>query len=216
MKRFRFTNIVGQFNFPSANASGTYLSQLERRGGVHLLLEPQVSEFRYSEPRIFYQDTNGKKRRYTGDTLVKFEPSTARRPLVIEYKHQTEFDRKPQLLSYYKKIDNELNKIGMDFIIRTDHHVLTPDFRIKEFICSYINDPESPAEEEVLRVIQRKGSIAVGVLISELRSDRAAQLRLVPVIWRLVSHRRAFIDFQLQPCAETVIHSKSFREDRYV
>lgn len=216
MTCFRFTNIVGQFNFPSANAKGKYLSQLERRGGVHLLLNPQVSGFRYSQPIIFYRDAEGKKRRYTGDTLVTFEPSTARRPLVIEYKHQGEFERKPHLLGHYENIANELHQIGMEFIIRTERHVLTPEFRIKEFICTYINDPESPAEVEVLEVIRRKGSIAIGLLISELRSDKIAQLRLVPVIWRLVAHRRAFIDYQSQPSTETVIHSMSVWEDRYV
>ncbi|MFA6960734.1 MAG: TnsA endonuclease N-terminal domain-containing protein [Opitutaceae bacterium] len=216
MKRFRFTNIVGQFNFPIANASGKYLSQLERRGGVHLLLEPQVSGFRYSEPRIFYRDAEGKKRRYTGDTLVQFEPSSVRRPLVIEYKYQAELDRKPQLLGHYETISQELNRLGMDFIIRTDLHVLTPDFRVKELICGYSNDPESSVEEDVLRVIQRNGSIAVGVLISQLRSDRAAQLSLVPVVWRLVAQRRAFIDFKFLPCAETVVRSQPFNQGQYL
>lgn len=216
MKRFRFSNIVGQFNFPSANASGTYFSQLERRGGIHLLLEPLVSEIRYAEPRIFYRNEGGKKRRYTGDTLVKFEPNSGRRPLVIEYKYQAELDRKPQLQKYYEIIGKEINRVGMDFVIQTDNQVLTPDFRVKELMCGYLNDPVSSAEDEVLRVIKRSGSISIGMLISQLRSDRAAQLRLVPVVWRLVAHKRVFIDFTLLPCAETVVHSEPFNKRKYL
>jgi hypothetical protein len=206
MKRFPFfTNIQGACSL--GQSVGEYQSQLERRGVIPPLLDLKVSQVKFGAPRIFYLDVTGKKRRYTADLEISYLPGLSLRPLAIEFKYKEALDRDPELLKYYDYIGKELAKLGYDFEVRTENEVLLEDFEVKEFILGHRNDEASPFEEEVLSAIRRHGLVSVGALVTELRRHPFARLLLVPVIWRLVAHKRAFIDYRVMPSMATIVSS---------
>ncbi len=207
MKRRLFTNIEGTCHVRGSNSGGDYKSSLERSGAIDFLLNPEVFEAQFAKPRIFYLDREGKKRRYTADLSVTFHAGLSRRPLAIEFKYEQELRRKPELHVYFDVIQAELDRLSFDFELRTEKDVFTEEFPHKEFIWGYYNDERSPFEAEVRNAIRRHETITVGALLDGLRLDSAMQLNLVPVIWRLVAHKVAFIDFRELPCRKTVIHA---------
>lgn len=214
MRLSRFTNIVGECNFPNANGHGRYLSQLERRGTVHLLLDPAVERFALALPKIYYTLGDGRRRRYTGDTLVEFHHCAGRRPLVIEYKYSNEFIRKPGLLEYYEKIREVLDRADYDFEIRTEKHVLTRSFRAKEFVCGYLNDDNSVFDNEVIRIVAQRGQVRLQDLLMHMRSDAHEQLKIVPAVWRLVARKKIHIGYDSLPSRETMIYAFPVNQNR--
>jgi hypothetical protein len=207
MKRPLFTNIEGTCNIQGSKSGGDYRSTLERDGVFDLLLDPEVADVQYQKPRIFYLNSDGKKRRYTADLLVTFHAGLNRRPLAIEFKYEEERKQKPELKDYFDVIEAELDRLAFDFEIRTEEQVYSAEFSQKEFYWGYHNDEASPLEGDILNVIRHHRTITAGALIDSLRLDKWVQLTLIPVVWRLVAHKRIFVDFNQIPDRRTVLYS---------
>ncbi len=198
-----FRCIVGECSV--ANGGGHYRSQNERRGSVHWVFEPDVRSFVYQQPVIHYS-FEGKPRRYTGDTLVHFRSS--RRPLVVEYKLASAFDEDPSLTLYHERVRKVVEARGLDFVVLTDLETATPELTNKEFFLRFQAACESPFEGEIWDAVAAAGTVRMVELMSRLRATAVAQLALVPVVWRLVSLRRLFVDFAHTPSWDSFISIK--------
>lgn len=203
--RRRYCNLTGDANFPVANACGRYRSQLARRGCIHLLLDPLVNSFRLGEPRVGYE-TGSAKHWYTGHVLVHLVSGLKRRPLVIEYRPQASSeghsDNRPPSAMLLRALDAS----GYDYKILHECDV-TRDLAMKEFVCGYLNNPASPGEENLLNIVRAHGKISLGRLLAAGTADEIEQLELVPLVWRLVALKRAFIDFSHMATMDTEICS---------
>lgn len=194
MANHGFTNLRGQINVAGKPADGgAFASKLEEWGLVHLALDPTTVQVSLGGPRIYYRDNEGERHRYTADVEVHFHRESGRRPLAVEFKYASAIN--DDLRKKFELLEAEFGVRGFDFEVRTDEKVFTPELTSMKMAWKYHNDPASGREDEIVAIVRKTSAITLGELLPLLCSEKAAQLRLVSAIWRLVAHRRLFVNF---------------------
>jgi hypothetical protein len=191
----RFTNVTGVAVVRDSDSGGHYKSKLERHGFVRWLMRPDVKRARLQRPCIHYRAADGEPHRYTGDLLVEFLPSAARRPLVVEFKYSAKLRRQPELKALYAVVEEELNQQGFDFLLQTESDVHASGFKMMKFVFGYRNNDPNLADEDLLKRIGREPGICLRELVQGMSPLRGKQLELVAAIWRLVALHQARVDF---------------------
>lgn len=214
MKRTqRILNIRGRAQM-NGRPIGRYQSKLERSAIVAWLLNPDVASTRLNSHTITYVDADGKKRRYTPDLVIEWKSSVRRRPLAIEMKYAAELATDLSLEKKHALLTIVFSRLGYDFVVHTEEDVFTPDFPAKAFILGHLNDPSCARESEILGRVCDAGCISLGELLSSLSDNERERLCLVPAIWRLVAHRRIFIDYSGPIGDATLLWSAPLAERR--
>lgn len=195
MRRHRYTNRTGTISIKDSGWGGAYKSQLECDCFIRTTFESGVRIIRLQEPRIRYSDAAGISHRYTGDLFVSFTPESGRKPQVIECKYKRDL-KDVELETMLNCVARSVAALGYEFVIRTEEHVYTSEYPMKEFVFGYGNLSRVESDADIMDLVRTKGELSLGELIQAARPGRIEQLELIPQVWRLVARGHLTTDFE--------------------
>jgi TnsA endonuclease N terminal len=195
--------ISGTLASSKAGGGAEYESALERDHYLGLEFDPKVVRIVPQPVVIHYQDAQGKRRRYTPDTLVHYHGG--RCPQLTEVKYVQEVREKAALFAVtFRAARSYAREQGWTFALVTERTIRAPHLKTAQFLRPYLRREFAPAvEAEVLAALRTLGQTTPQRLLAALPEDR--RIELIPVLWKLIAERRVGADLSVLFTMSSVI-----------
>lgn len=187
--------VTGTLASTKAQGGAEYESALERDHYLGLEFDPRVTRIIPQPVVIVYHDDQGKKRRYTPDTLVHY--AGPRPPGLFEVKYVQEVREKAALFAVtFRAARTYAREQGWTFTLVTERTIRAPHLKNAQFLRPYLRR-EFPAavEADVLAALLELGETTPQRLLAAFPEER--RIDLLPVMWKLIAARRIDADLGL-------------------
>lgn len=185
-----------------ARSGVKYESALERDFLEWVTHDPLFDSAEGQPVKIEYRDKNGRKKRYTPDTLVRFkaDPETGfiRRPILVEVKYRAKLLEKfPELKERFRAACRYARQQGWVFKIFTDVKIRTVEFKNKHFLSGFRDrHPDASHKEAIVVELRRSGTLAASDLLKRLTDDAMVQANIIPTMWWMLGHGELRVDLE--------------------
>ena len=171
----------------------------ERDLFVHLAFDESVERVD-DHPFLISYKVGKAKKKYTPDAKIVFRPmtsqATARRPLVVEVKVESELERRAELLQpTFDAAAAHCDSLEMDFLVVTEKTLSRPAVRNLRFLYRYRQHRPAPSLLEAIRkLLAEKGPLTLQQLIADLGPASADSGKVIAAAWHLVSMRTVAVN----------------------
>ncbi len=170
-------------------------STLERDLLEILEFDLNVDMYDVQPVRIDYCDPSGKKRHYTPDVFVKYRrevvPAKNMKHMLCEVKYIEDLKKNGKEWRYkFKAARLFAKQKGWKFRILTERNIRTPFLDNVMFLKRYKDVKFDTLGELVLEQMRELRVCTPEVLLLSVSADKNVKVRLMPLLWHLISVRR--------------------------
>lgn len=202
-----YRNVTGVAASIKSVGPAQFESTLERDFLALLEFSPEVERFEVQPLTIEWRDADGKRRRYTPDTLVHFRPDLGLRPWLCEVKYRADLrahwsELRPKLRQGLRRAKRN----GWRFRLITEREVRTTYLTNARFLAPFrFHDITDAAAERLLTVLRTNQPTTPAGLMQALAADPAARAAWLPLLWQLMAHHRVQADLDVALTMESRI-----------
>jgi hypothetical protein len=180
-----YISCTGYFASYKNKTQIAFESTLERDFYMFLEFEKNVLKYEEQPMQINYEYTDGKKRRYTPDTLVTYKDNTQK---LFEVKYANELENNPALQEKIKILKKHIQeKYNIDFEIFTDEDINKQYLENLKFLYKFAFIPPSNEKTEViLQILQSNENIEIKEILLKIHVSQQKQLEHLPYIWNYI------------------------------
>ena len=205
-----YSSVTGWMWSPKNQRLVRHESLGEKRIFLALELDPSVLNYCEQPVTIPYLDEDGKKREFTPDVLVNYDPNVSKRYSVIaEIKYASEVQDPKKWKVLKPRLQAGLNYAkanGLAFALWTDwdldpcHHHNAMALR-----TFFKGSVEPNLEAKVLQCLEKAGRTTVGALHESLVAGGEEPRKLSCALWTLVAAAKVHADLDTTPSPHTCI-----------
>ena len=180
-----YISCTGYFASYKNKTQIAFESTLERDFYMFLEFEKNVLKYEEQPMQINYEYTDGKKRRYTPDTLVTYKDNTQK---LFEVKYANELENNPELQEKIKILKKHIQeKYNIDFEIFTDEDINKQYLENLKFLYKFAFIPPSNEKTEaILQILQSNENIEIKEILLKIHISQQKQLEHLPYIWNYI------------------------------
>lgn len=184
-------------------------SVLERNFYLLLEFDPMVQSY-YEQPFALKYELNGKKSKYTPDSLVNYYDGSQN---VFEVKYQKDIDTDTELQEKLNVLKTVLPiKTSLPFKIFTDHNIQDEYLNNAQFLYHYAflhaNDSYTTKIQNILK--NSHDAITVKQLLESISSNRIEHLNYLPYIWYEVFKNTSLVDMHQRLTMNTILKGNGY------
>jgi len=188
-----YISSTGYFSSYKNAKQVVFESVLERDFFMFLEFEKDVLKYEEQPIQIYYTYSDGKKRRYTPDTLVTYIDGTQK---LFEVKYINELQSNPDLihkLDLLKKYFN--NEYNLEFKLFTDEDMNKQYMTNLKFLYKFAFIPHSHDKHSLIdKIIADNKKIAIKEILNMITPNKYIQLEYIPYIWNYIFHDIRVVD----------------------
>ncbi len=188
-----YRNLTGLVHSTRTQSSSMFESTLERDFLLLLDFDPAVARYEEQPVMVEYDDSDGRRHRYTPDILVHYHRDSVSgstlRPLLGEIKYRDDLrqhwvEYKPKFKAAYRYAKAR----GWRFQLITEREIRTPYLANVKFLRSYRREPIDESRLTLIReTLGELQQADPGQLLAAITGDRWHQAELLPSLWHLVA-----------------------------
>lgn len=183
-------------------------SVLERNFYLLLEFDPMVQSY-YEQPFTLKYELNGKKSKYTPDSLVNYYDDSQK---VFEVKYQKDIDTDTDLQEKLNVLKTIIPmKRSLPFEIFTDHDIQDDYLNNAQFLYHYAFLPANDSyTTKIQRILKNSHeTITVKQLLKTISSHKNDHLNYLPYIWHEVFKNISLIDIHQRLTMNTILKGNS-------
>ena len=203
-----YRSVTGVFPGNKSIGPAEFESTLERDLIILLEFAPQVLQYEVQPITIPWVDSEGKKRNYTPDALVK--TTTRSIPQLLEVKYKSDLSENWQLLKEKHAAARKwATSKGLKFNVITENNIRGTYLENAKFLLNYSKSiPPVEMMELVLNILNKNTKLKVNDLLAKAFHDEWRQAQLLTVVWYLVATFQIDIDLNKKLTMESKLKWK--------
>lgn len=202
-----YISCTGYFASYKNKSQIAFESVLERDFYMMLEFDNNVMSYEEQPVRIQYEYLDGKKRRYTPDTLVLYKDKSER---LFEVKYENELKNNPELKEKLKLLSRHIKeKYSIDFEVFTDEFIDKQLLLNYKFLYKFVFIPKDTNKTtKISNILNITGGITVKDMLIELDINKNKQLEYIPYIWNYVFHNIKILNNEFEKLTMNTILEK--------
>lgn len=204
-----YISCTGYFKSLKNQNQIAFESVLERNFYLLLEFDPMVQSY-HEQPFTMRYELNGKKSKYTPDSLVNYHDGSQK---VFEVKYQKDIDNDTELQEKLNVLKTVLPiKKSIPFEVFTDHNIQDEYLNNAQFLYHYAflnaNDAYIAKIQNILK--NSHDAITVKQLLESISSNKIEHLNYLPYIWHEVFQNTNLIDMHQRLTMNTILKGNRY------
>lgn len=198
-----YISCTGYFASYKNKSQIAFESVLERDFYMILEFDNTVIEYKEQPMTITYEYLDGKKRRYTPDTLVTYKNGTK---CLYEVKYQNEIDNNPELFEKIELLKHKLNdEYNIEFRTFTDNNINKIYLNNLKFLYKFaFLNTEEKLKIKINEILNSTSQISITNLLTKLEPNKLIQLELLPYVWKYVFDKKDIVNLSEKLTMESI------------